>query len=46
MVMAKEITEIDDSSHANKKAIAQIRRGTKGWLILIIQRFLMPSTKR
>src|SRR6187402_38203 len=30
MVMAKEITEIDDSSHANKKAIAQIRKRDKG----------------
>src|ERR1044071_4818372 len=28
--MAKEITEIDDSSHANKKAIAQIRKRDKG----------------
>src|SRR6187397_830886 len=30
MVMAKEITEIEDSSNKNKKAIAQIRKRDKG----------------
>src|SRR6188474_584356 len=30
MVMAKEITEIEDSSHTNEKAIAQIRKRDKG----------------
>ena len=28
--MAKEITEIEDSSNKNKKAIAQIRKRDKG----------------
>lgn len=43
--MAKEITEIDNSSSSNKQVIAQIRKKDRGLVDFNNSIFLMPSTR-